>query len=101
MRMPVNHAPFVSRWRLVHREEWDQDYLDLVEQTYIEFDDNAQRSFVFEVVKGWLDCRFNNYEDQPKVKFSWEGESEFDSVCGIGWPEIDNEREISGLLLYS
>ena len=98
MNRVANHTPFVGYWRLVHMDEWDQAYLDLVEEAYIEFDDNGQGGFVFGVVKGWLDCRFSKYENQPRVEFSWEGESELDPICGRGWAVLDSPKEISGQL---
>jgi hypothetical protein len=98
MRISVLQAPFIHRLRLVHMDEWDTDYLDLVEEAFIEFDGNLQGSFVFGVVKGWLDCRYTRQDQLSKVAFSWEGHSEGDPVCGRGWATIDNDNEISGHL---
>ena len=98
MKLPTNHAPFVGYWRLVHMEEWDQDYLDLVEQAHIEFDEHQQGGFVFGVVKGWLDCRYSQEDRSPKVEFSWEGYSECDPACGRGWAVIEGDKKISGHL---
>ena len=98
MTLSVNHAPFVARWRLVHMDEWDQDYLDLVEEAYIEFDDDLGGGFVFGVIDGGLDCRYSEEDDQPKVEFSWQGNSENEPISGRGWAIVDSDKEISGHL---
>lgn len=79
-------------------EEWNQDYLGLVEQTGFEFDDNQQGGFVIAIVKGWLDCRYSREDGSQKAAFSCEGYSECDLVCERGWVGIEVEKRISGNL---
>ena len=96
--LSVNHAPFIGRWRLVHMDEWDRAYLDLVEEAYIAFDENLQGEFVFGVIQGWLDCRYGEQDGLSKVEFSWDGDNEGDPCCGRGWAIVESEKEVSGHL---
>ena len=79
-------------------EQWDNEYIDLVEPGYIKFDRNKQGQFVFGTVTGFLDCRYDNIKSPTKVEFSWEGTSEYDPVSGRGWFEIKSGNSIFGML---
>ncbi len=78
--MPAKSKSFHGSWRIVHMDEWDEEYLDLVETAHITIDKRGQGEFVFGAVKGWLDCRFTERDGLPFLEFSWEGLSEGDSV---------------------
>jgi hypothetical protein len=79
-------------------DEWDEEYLDLVETAHLTIDKHGQGEFIFGVVKGWLDCRFTQSDGLPFVEFSWEGLSEGDSVCGRGWASLQADRSLKGHL---
>ena len=79
-------------------EQWDQDYIDLVEPGYIELNKNNLGEFVFGTVKGFIDCRITKGEDGEKAEFSWEGTSEYDPICGRGWFELRGKNQIHGML---
>jgi hypothetical protein len=71
-RRPAFAKAFIGRWRIVEMDQWDNDYLDLVEPAFISFgiDDGA---FVFGAVKGWLDVRYGTRDGSACAEFSWEG----------------------------
>lgn len=79
-------------------EQWDKEYIDLIEPGYFRFDNNNHGQFVFGTVRGFMDCRYDENKSPRKVEFSWEGISEYDSVSGRGWFELNNESSISGML---
>lgn len=79
-------------------DEWDDEYLDLVETAHITIDKRRQGEFVFGAVKGWLDCRFAQRDGLPFVEFSWAGVSEGDSVCGRGWASLQPDGSLAGHL---
>lgn len=79
-------------------DQWDQEYIDLVEPGYVKFDMNIQGQFVFGTVNGFMDCRYDKETSPKRVEFSWEGTSEYDPVCGRGWFEIKEDGSISGML---
>ena len=79
-------------------DDWDEEYLDLVETAHITIDKRGQGEFVFGAVKGWLDCRFAQRDGRPLVEFSWEGASEGDNVCGRGWASLQSDGSLEGHL---
>jgi hypothetical protein len=79
-------------------DEWNEEYLDLVEIAYITIDKRGQGEFVFGAVRGRLDCRFTERDGLPFVEFSWEGLSEGDSVCGRGWASLQYDESLEGHL---
>jgi len=89
---------FVGKWKITEMEQWDKEYIDLIEPGYFRFDNNNQGQFVFGTVSGFMDCRYDKNKSPRKVEFSWEGTSEYDSVSGRGWFELNNENSISGML---
>lgn len=50
-RPPASAKPFLGRWRIVEMDLWDNDYLDLIEPAFIQFD-VEDGAFVFGAVKG-------------------------------------------------
>ena len=89
---------FIGKWKIIEMEQWDQEYIDLVEPGYIRFDSKNQGQFVFGAVSGFLDCRYNNKRNPAKVEFSWEGTSEYDPISGRGWFELKSDNFIYGVL---
>ncbi len=87
---------FDGKWMIVEMEQWDKDYIDLVEPGYFEFGQDDLGSFVFGVVSGCIDYRLTNDKGKEKLEFSWEGTSEYDPVSGRGWFEIKCEDKIYG-----
>jgi hypothetical protein len=63
-------------------DQWDEEYLDLVETAHITIDKHGQGEFFFGAVKRY--CRFTERDGLPFVEFSWAGLSEGDSVSGRG-----------------
>jgi hypothetical protein len=96
--MPAKSKSFHGSWQIVHMDEWDAEYLDLIETARITIDKRGQGEFVFGAVKGWLDCRFTERDGLPFVEFSWEGLSEGDSVCGRGWASLQSDGNLEGRL---
>lgn len=89
---------FVGNWRITEMEQWNQDYIDLVQAGYFQFSKDGSGEFVFGTVNGSLDCRYDDKKDAKKVEFSWDGASEYDRVFGRGWFEIVEADKIRGML---
>jgi hypothetical protein len=96
--MPAKSKSFHGSWRIVHMDEWDEEYVDLVEPAHITIDKHGQGEFLFGALKGWLDCRFTERDGLPFVEFSWEGLSEGDSLCGRGWASLQSDGNLEGHL---
>lgn len=89
---------FIGTWKITEMEQWDLEYIDLVEPGYVEFSGDEDGEFVFGTVSGFMDCRHSENHGVQKVEFSWEGTSEMDHACGRGWFEIKEENRIDGWL---
>ncbi|ABK43877.1 conserved hypothetical protein [Magnetococcus marinus MC-1] len=83
--------PFMGKWRIVHMDEWGEDYLDLVAPAHITFDKEDMGSFQFGAVQGWLDCRRGALDGEPIIEFSWQGQNDSDEACGRGWAKLTAE----------
>jgi len=51
---------FIGKWKITEMEQWDLDYIDLVEPGYFLFDDEGMGDYVFGTVSGFIDCRFSD-----------------------------------------
>lgn len=91
-------SEFIGKWRITDMEQWDQDYIDLVEPGYIELNGKNLGEFVFGTVKGFIDFRTKKVHGREKADFSWEGTSEYDQISGRGWFELNGENKIHGKL---
>ena len=89
---------FIGKWKITEMEQWDLDYIDLVEPGYFLFDDVGMGNYVFGTVSGFINCRFSDVKGIPRVEFSWEGISEMDSACGRDWFELKEKNQIYGRL---
>jgi hypothetical protein len=96
--MPAKPKSFHGSWRIVRMDEWDEEYLDLIETAHITIDKRGQGEFLFGAVKGWLDCRFMERDGLPFVEFSWEGLSEGDMCVGRGCASLQFDGSLEGHL---
>src|SRR5260370_857505 len=55
MRRSAKSA-LIGKWRIIEMGLWDNDYLDMVEPAYIQFQANGLGEFKFGCVVGGLDC---------------------------------------------
>jgi hypothetical protein len=70
----------------VEADQWDRDYLDLVEPAYIAFRKNGTGEFAFGVVSATLDVEYG----QSVVFFTWTGFDEGDEVTGACSAELQD-----------
>jgi len=96
-RRPAFAKVFMRRWRIVEMDQWDNDYLDLVEPAFIQLG-GSDGAFVFGTVRGWLDLRYLARDGEPCVEFSWEGLSDDDPACGRGWASLGTAGRLVGHL---
>ena len=89
---------FIGNWKITEMEQWDQDYIDLVEPGYFRFGEDDMGEFLFGAVNGFMDCRYDNDKNAKRVEVSWDSTSEHDPVCGRGWFELTAEGELYGEL---
>ncbi len=96
-RRPAFAKAFMGRWRIVEMDQWDDDYLDLVEPAFISFGPQ-DGAFAFGAVKGWLDVRYGTRDGSACVEFSWEGMNDADQASGRGWAALGTAGRLVGHL---
>jgi hypothetical protein len=98
MAKPKAKSPFTGRWRIVSMSAWEDEYLDVEVQAFIEFFDEGSGTFQFGYIQGQIDSRTTIREGKPAVEFSWEGGDGADgtTLTGRGWAVLDGEG-LSGL----
>ena len=79
---------------------WDREDIDLIEPSFIEFDDDGTGRFGFVAVTGELDCRPLDRDGRAGVEFTWEGVDEGDQVNGRGWAVLVDVATLEGHLFF-
>ena len=54
-------------------DEWDEEYVDLVETAHIMIDNRGQGEFLFGAMKGWLDSDSRNATAYRSSSFPGRG----------------------------
>ena len=88
--MSAANCKLIGRWRIVEADQWDRDYLDLIEPAYITFEKDSAGEFAFDVVNARLDVEYG----QSVVFFTWIGFDEGDEVTGSGSAELQDDGTI-------
>jgi hypothetical protein len=92
-----NQKKFNGRWKICEMELWDCDYIDMVEEGYIEFKEKGGSGFHFGCVYAQIDC---SPDEESKMDFSFEGDDEGQEVSGRGWVKINDNKELIGLIAF-
>jgi hypothetical protein len=95
-KMPRFAKPFAGRWRIVEMDNWDSDFLDLVEEAHLTFEGKSDGEIAFGALKGFLDVRYGARDGSACAEFSWEGHDENDPACGRGWVIIGTAGRLVG-----
>ena len=90
IRQPLlNMKSIIGKWRLIEMEQWDQEFIDLVEPGYIAFKKGGTGEMVF----GAVNLSMAWEETQPgKAEFTFEGFDEMDQVSGRGSAGVASGR---------
>ena len=86
----------LGRWRIVEMPDYTDDYPDMVEPAYIQFEANGSGEFAFGCVTGhiWGASATDN------VAFSWNGNDEMDEANGDGSAEIQPDGSLQGKIRF-
>ena len=61
-KVPGFAEAFAGRWRIVEMDNWDSDFLDLVEEAHLTFAGKSDGEIAFGALKGFLDVRYGARE---------------------------------------
>jgi hypothetical protein len=87
---------FEGTWHIYEMDMWDEDYLNMEVQAYIEINAKRLGNFQFGLVSGYLDGEVVKYGDEERFEFTWEGQDENDPALGSGWLRIKDENNLEG-----
>src|SRR5437870_2326965 len=79
----------IGKFRLVEMEQWDQEFIDLVEPGFIAFENNGRGEMRFGAVNLGLEWEMG---EGGRIEFSFEGFDEGDEVMGRGWARIQDTK---------
>jgi hypothetical protein len=95
-KAPAFAKTVAGRWRIVEMDNWENDFLDLVEEAPLSFKGTADGEIAFGALKGFLDVRYGARDGSACAEFSWEGQDENDPACGRGWAAIGTAGRLVG-----
>ena len=80
----------IGRWQIVEADQWDRDYLDLVEPATMTIRADGRGEIVFGAMQAGLDLEYA----RSMVFFTWVGFDEMDEVTGSGSAELLDDGSI-------
>jgi hypothetical protein len=104
-------------WHITGMELWDDDYVNMERQAFVEIGPDNIGSFQFGLVRGGLDGYVEAAEGEPsdhrrdpkqlasdrlsdRFMFTWEGFDELDEVSGSGYMRVTGADEAVGLIKF-
>ena len=87
----------VGTWRITDMEQWDLDYIDLVEPGRFSFRKGGSGNFNFGTCFAELYCDWE--PELERFVFTFDGDSEGDPESGCGWFTVTDD-EITGVLQF-
>lgn len=88
-------VPVPSRWRITSMEQWDQDFVDLVQPGFIAFRVDHRGDFAF----GAVECTLRwtvSAKNRSRLAFRFSGFDEGDEVDGHGWVKLQTDGSLAG-----
>ena len=83
---PPASCQLIGRWRIFEADLWEQDYLDLVEPAFINFNADGRGEFAFGAMTACLTLEYS----RTLIFFKWTGYDEGTGVTGSGSAELDD-----------
>jgi hypothetical protein len=114
-KRPRAEHPFIGMWHITGMELWDDDYVNMERQAFVEIDSDNLGSFQFGFVRGELDGYVEAAEGDPsdhgrdpkqlasdmpsdRFMFTWEGFDELDEVSGSGYMRLTSASKATGVI---
>ena len=91
---------FAGMWHIQEMDLWDEDYLNIDVQAYIQIEPGNLGRFQFGLVSGQIDGEIAEIADQEIFYFSWEGNDENDEASGAGWCRLESDDVLEGRISF-
>lgn len=80
----------IGQWRIVEADQWDDDYLDLVEPAMMTIGADGHGEIAFGAMQAGFDLEYA----RTMVFFTWAGCDEMDEVSGSGTAELIDDGSL-------
>ncbi len=80
----------LGKWRLTEADQWDREYLDMLEPAYIRFDEDGRGEMIFGALRAGLECETG----VSIIFFDFEGYDEMDPIRGTGDAELAEDGSL-------
>jgi len=100
LRLRREKPAIIGRWNILEMSAWDERFIHLAGQAFIEFRDRNRGQFGFGAVSGDLDYRLGERDGLPLVEWCWLGFDEGDPTCGRGWAVLRPEGNLEGEIFF-
>jgi uncharacterized protein YndB with AHSA1/START domain len=77
-------------------EMWDEDYINMEKQAYIQVKPDGLGDFQFGLVVGQIDGEIEEISGNEKFVFTFDGTDELDPVSGSGWLKFSTSMSLKG-----
>lgn len=91
---------FAGRWHITEMDMWDQDYLNMETQAYVEIEKAGIGDFQFGLVTGELEGEVARAGGVERLEFTWEGQDELEPVSGSGWIKLIDRTTAEGYIKF-
>lgn len=93
-------SEFEGKWQIYKMELWDEDYINMEVQAYIEIDTDDNGRFQFGLVYGEIRGESIEYSEPKRLTFTWGGSDECDPASGRGWVELKGPDLMRGKIKF-
>lgn len=91
---------FAGRWLITEMSGFDEDYLNMEVQAYVEVDESGSGDFQFGLVSGQIDGEIVKNKSGEKIEFTWDGNDEMDDAAGSGWLKLKDKNTLEGKIKF-
>jgi uncharacterized protein YndB with AHSA1/START domain len=91
---------YEGRWHITEMELWDDEYLHMEVQAYIQIRRDGSGAFQFGLVSGQIDGEVVKTTHGERFDFTWEGNDENDEASGSGWLALENKDTLEGSIKF-
>ena len=100
LRHHKEKSGIIGRWNIVEMTAWDEDFIHLSGQAFIEFRGHNVGEFRFGAVTGDLDYRLGERDGLPLIEWCWQGFDEGDTTGGRGWAVLQSDGILAGEIFF-
>lgn len=87
-------------WHITEMEMWDDEYLNMEVQAYIQIRRDGGGAFQFGLVSGQIDGEVVETAYGDRFEFTWEGNDENDEALGSGWLVMESKNTLEGKIKF-